>query len=580
MLSTLRLANFRCFQEHEIEFQELSVIVGSNNAGKTTIAEALRLVSLVTSRFSTLNYHDPPEWLEVPKRLRGCRPSIEGLQIRSETLFHRYGEPPAHITAVFPSVATVDIYVGPQAQLHAVITTETGEVIRTKSKALRLSLPLVNILPQVGPLQRSEQLLDPDYVRRSQGSHLASLHFRNQLKAARRPVWQDFKAIVEETWPGLQIRERRYDADSRQLILEVRDRDFVAEVGVMGHGLQMWMQTMWFLARSKDVDTVILDEPDVYMHADLQRRLIRFLRNRFRQTIVTTHSTEIMAEVDPTSIVVVDRRRRRSQRLNSLPGLQSLLDRVGSVHNIHLTRLWSARRFLIVEGEDLKLLRLIQELLFPESQAPFDALPNMQLPGWGAWHWAVGSQMLLKNAANEEIQVMCVLDSDYHTPTQIDDRKRDAIEKGVWLHIWRRKELENYLLVPTAIARFIAGRVGKRTTPPTPSEVEQLLKTKAAALIDSVFDGYSQEFIADNRAGGVPQANRKARELVKQRQESDEGPMGLASGKDLFSRLSDWAQTEFGISVSVSGVARTILREELPGELCDVVQAIEEAGEE
>ena len=580
MLSTLRLANFRCFLEHEIELQDLSVIVGSNNAGKTTIAEALRLVSLVTSRYSTLNYHDPPEWLEVPRRLRGCRPSIEGLQIRSETLFHRYGEPPAQVTAVFPSVATVDIYIGPQAQLHSVITAESGEVIRTKSKALRLNLPLVNILPQVGPLQRSEQLLDPDYVRRSQGSHLASLHFRNQLKAAKGPVWRDFKGIVEETWPGLQIRERRYDSDSRQLMLDVRDRDFVAEVGVMGHGLQMWMQTMWFLARSRDVDTVILDEPDVYMHADLQRRLIRFLRNRFRQTIVTTHSTEIMAEVDPTSIVVVDRRRSRSQRLNSLPGLQSLLDRVGSVHNIHLTRLWSARRFLIVEGEDLKLLRLIQELLFPESQTPFEALPNMQLPGWSAWHWAVGSQMLLKNAANEEIQVMCVLDSDYHTPTQIADRKRDAIEKGVWLHIWRRKEIENYLLVPTAIARFIAGRVGKRTTPPTPSEVEQLLEAEAAALMDSVFDGYSQEFIADNRAGGVHQANRKARELVKQRQESEGGQVGLASGKDLFSRVSNWAQTEFGISVSVSGVARAMRRDELPDELRDVVQAIEEAGEE
>ena len=580
MLSTLRLANFRCFSEHEIELKELSVIVGSNNAGKTTIAEALRLVSLVTSRFSTLNYHDPPEWLQVPKRLRGCRPSIEGLQIRSETLFHRYGDPPAQITAIFPSIATVDIYIGPQVQLHVVTTTETGEVIKTKSKALRLNLPLVNILPQVGPLQRSEQFLDPDYVRRSQGSHLASLHFRNQLKAAKAPVWQDFKAIVEETWPGLQIRERRYDSNLRQLMLEVRDRDFVAEVGVMGHGLQMWMQTMWFLARSKDVDTVILDEPDVYMHADLQRRLIRFLPNRFRQTIVTTHSTEIMAEVDPTSIVVVDRRRRRSQRLNSLPGLQSLLDRVGSVHNIHLTRLWSARRFLIVEGEDLKLLRVIQELLFPESQISFDALPNMQLPGWSAWNWAVGSQMLLKNAANEEIKVMCVLDSDYHTPAQIDGRKRDAIEKGVWLHIWRRKELENYLLVPTAIARFIASRVGKRTTPPKPSEVEQLLDTEAAALENSVVDGYSQEFLADNRAGGVHQSNRKARGLVKQRQEDNDGLLGLASGKDLFSRLSEWAQTEFGTSVSVSGVARTILKEEVPGELCDVVQAIEEAGEE
>ena len=475
-------------------------------------------------------------------------------------------------------VATIDIYIGPEAQLHAVITAESGEVIRSKGRALKLKLPLVSILPQVGPLQSSEQLLDRDYVRRSQSSHLAPLHFRNQLKIAENSEWISFKTIVEETWPGLQIREQYYEPDSRQLMLEVRDRDFVAEVGVMGHGLQMWMQTMWFLARSTNVDTVILDEPDVYMHADLQRRLIRFLRNRFPQTIITTHSTEIMAEVDPTSVVVVDRRRSRSQRVNSLPGLQSLIDRVGSVHNIHLTRLWSARRFLVVEGEDLKFLRLIQDVMYPDSQTPFDALPNMQLPGWGAWHWVIGSQMLLKNAADEAIKVMCILDSDFHTPPQIATRKRDAGDKGVWLHIWSRKELENYLLVPTAIARFIAGRVGKRTIPPTALEVEQQLNKDAEVLMDSVFDAYSQEFLADDRRGGARQANKNARELIQRKLEENAGQIGLASGKELFTRLSDWAQTEFGVSISVAGVARIIHNHELPEELCEVVRTIEETG--
>ena len=387
MLSKLHLINFRCFNDHKIDLQQHSVLVGANNAGKTTIAEALRLVSVITARYATLSYHSAPEWLNVPRRLLGCRPSIEGLQIRSDTLFYRYGDPPARIIATFPSVATIDIYIGPETQLHSVITTISGEVIRSKGQALKLKLPLVSILPQVGPLQRSEQLLDREYVRRSQSSHLAPLHFRNQLRMADSSAWTRFKSIVENTWSGLQIRELHHDTDANHLSLEVRDRDFVAEVGVMGHGLQMWMQTMWFLAKSTGVSTVILDEPDVYMHPDLQRRLIRFLQRHFPQTIVTTHSTEIMSEVDHTSIVVVDRRRRYSQRVNSLPGLQSLIDRVGSVHNIHLTRLWSARRFLIVEGEDLKLLKLIQDVLFPERGVPPKLIIfNGFLVGAGAQH--------------------------------------------------------------------------------------------------------------------------------------------------------------------------------------------------
>lgn len=579
VLSTLRLVNFRCFTDHEIDLQELSVIVGANNAGKTTIAEALRLVSLVTSRYTSLPYHDPPDWLDVPRRLRGCRPSIEGLQVQSDTIFNRYGDPPAKITATFDSVASLEIYIGPDAKIHSVIRNDSGDIIRNKGQAFKLSLPKVNILPQVGPLQRSEQILDRDYVRRTQSSHLAPQHFRNQLKFAERRVWKDFMAIVEDTWPGLQVRGLRSDGTGGPLVLEVRDRDFVAEVGVMGHGLQMWMQTMWFLASSTGANTVILDEPDVYMHADLQRRLIRFLRNRFPQTIITTHSTEIMSEVDHTSIVVVDWRRPRSQRVNSLPGLQSLLDRVGSVHNIHLTRLWTARRFLVVEGEDLKLLRLIQDVVFPRSQNPFDALPSMELPGWGAWSWVVGSQMLLRNAADEAVRVMCILDSDYHTPEQVAERKRDADKKGVWLHIWSRKEIENYLLVPSAIARLIANSAGKRTKPPAVLEVEERLNTEAEGLIDYVRDNYAEGFYLQDKAAGVGRANRKARELILRRSEEEEGRIGLAPGKELFSRLSKWSQMEFGVSISVAGVARAIRQGEVHRELYDVVSEIEEAGD-
>ena len=108
-------------------------------------------------------------------------------------------------------------------------------------------------------------------------STLASLHFRNQLNLLYEEDFREFKRISEDTWPGLEVRELRGHGGEQGAGLELmlRNDDFVAEVGLMGHGLQMWLQTMWFLARCRAFDTVILDEPDVYMHADLQRRLIR-----------------------------------------------------------------------------------------------------------------------------------------------------------------------------------------------------------------------------------------------------------------------------------------------------------------
>ena len=187
-------------------------------------------------------------------------------------------------------------------------------------------------------------------------------HWLRGTSGIRSTCWSDrlpqLKVLAEQTWHGLQVRDLEVTgaAGSKTLSLLVRNDDYVAEIATMGHGLQMWLQTMWFLARVDEAATVILDEPDVYMHPDLQRRLIRHLRQTRRQVVVTSHSVEIMSEVNPEDILVLDRQNSRSSFASSFPAAQKVLDHVGSAHNLQLARLWHARRSLLVEGNDFRLL--------------------------------------------------------------------------------------------------------------------------------------------------------------------------------------------------------------------------------
>jgi energy-coupling factor transporter ATP-binding protein EcfA2 len=183
----------------------------------------------------------------------------------------------------------------------------------------------------------------------------------------------------------------------------------------MGHGLQMWLQMIWFISRVPRESIIVLDEPDVYMHPDLQRKLFRLIAGRFPQTIVATHSIEIMAEADPSEILVVDKRKRRSRFANSEPAVQLLIDQIGGVHNVHLARLWSARKFLLLEGEDMALLRRFHAVLYPEADLPLDALPSLSIGGWTGWPRAIGSSLAMKNAVGDRIVSYCILDRDYHT---------------------------------------------------------------------------------------------------------------------------------------------------------------------
>ncbi|HWB06864.1 MAG TPA: AAA family ATPase [Verrucomicrobiales bacterium] len=577
MITKLRLQNFRGFDDHTLELRPLTILVGANNAGKSTIVEALRLVSLVAARFRGLHYQFPPRHLEKYVSDKVVQPSLANLDIQFRHLFHCYGEPPAIVSAEFSNGSAMKIYLDGEENCFASISNERGESVLNQTWAKNTDIPVVEIMPQIGPVRLREEVLNEDYVRKSVSSNLVSLHFRNQLKIFKER-YSAFCDSVIQTWPGVKVQELIVPGpmDEKVIYLEIRNEDFVGEIGTMGHGLQMWMQTVWFLSRASDATTVILDEPDVYMHADMQRRLIRHIRGRFPQVIIATHSVEIMAEVESDAILVIDRRRSRSQFAANTPAVQSLVSRIGSAHNLHMARLWNSRRLILVEGKDMRFLKAVQNILFPNTRRPLDAIPNMSLGGWTGWNYAIGSDMLLRNAIGQEIITYCIFDRDYHTIEAIEKRHKQAKERGVNLVIWKQKEIENYFLVPQAISRIIRARIAAPRSAPLTSVIETKLRKLADLEEDSIFDALSSELLAEDKAGGPSKANQKARAIIRDAKRSHGSLIQIASGKALMSSLSEWSQAEFDVSLSSSNLFNELRLDEIHSDIHGLVTAIEQ----
>ena len=182
MLEKLTLKNYRGFDDHSLPLRSLSVVVGHNNAGKSTLVEALRILSIVTERTGTLNFRDPPSWTELPKLHRGVSPSLDGLEIQSDTITHRYTNTPAEVRATFSTGESIQLLVTADRRSFAVLRDSEGGVISTKGRARQANFPELQVLPQISPLDLGEQILDERYVRRNISSSLASRHFRNQLR--------------------------------------------------------------------------------------------------------------------------------------------------------------------------------------------------------------------------------------------------------------------------------------------------------------------------------------------------------------------------------------------------------------
>jgi hypothetical protein len=183
--------------------------------------------------------------------------------------------------------------------------------------------------------------------------------------------------------------------------------------------------------------------------------------------------------------------------------------------------------------------------------------------------------MLLKGGGGEGLAKYCVLDKDYHTAEEIHERYKSATDHRINLHVWSKKEIENYVLLPTTIARHInnAKRKGKDVKK---EDVERALDEICEGLKDETHDLISEEYIRRNRLkNAAADGNKHARGELRARWTGLSGKLAIVSGKRVLSQISSWAQSNYGASINAYGLAKTALRDELDSELISVMTALE-----
>jgi hypothetical protein len=133
----------------------------------------------------------------------------------------------------------------------------------------------------------------------------------------------------------------------------------------------------------------------------------------------------------------------------------------------------------------------------------------------------------MRNAFGKSVHCYCILDRDYHPDVEIEERLQEAATKGVQLHIWRRKEIENYLLVPAGIVRFITQQRPGATI--RVDEVQMALREYAEQMKDEATDAIADELSRREpklRAGG---ASRRARQIVENKRCGERGLIDVVS---------------------------------------------------
>ncbi|WP_405544829.1 AAA family ATPase [Streptomyces goshikiensis] len=573
MIKQIKLRNFKAFENFTITLNESSLLVGPNSAGKSTVLSALKfaeacLKSAKRNKPSLSRQHGS-SWVQgypIPvKDFELLNESVRHeFRVNTETSLELSWKNGSKLRAVWPNSEDEG-----DDSPYFYLTSETGTVPRSP-KQVRDEYSPIGIIPALTPLEYVEEILTADYVKKNQASRLSSRHFRNQLRFLTGDDWANFLDFAEPWMGGMRISTpvAQYGTKtSIDVFYTEPGSGKEKELVWAGDGVQIWLQLLLHIYRLKDAPTLVLDEPEVFLHADLQLRLIRLIDSLGIQVVLATHSSEVLAEADIRSIVWIDKSKRNAIRAPKREGMETLSGALGTAFNLGMAKALRAKGIVFVEGKDLRTLRILAKNLgFANLVADMD-LAVVPINGYSNWSNTEAFGWLVQDFLKTSVGALVLLDRDYRTPDQVEAVRTKLSKAGLECHVWAKKELESYLISPSAISRISKCPI---------LEVEQTIEALMSEMHNSVFAQFNCARQATERSAKLDEATITATTLAdfSEKWTSIDYRLSVCPPKEIMSGLNRHLQSNGYKAVSFDALAKSIREDEIPAEMLTVLRRI------
>lgn len=476
MITKLTLRHFKSVAEQVYDFTRFDLLVGRNNSGKSTVLQAMAIWQFCVDEFHR-SKRTGNTGIQVVLPNFTALPVPEFILLWKDRTDRNYPVDPAtgkkkqefvliEILLEWQDAAGKAGAFGVELRYHSpqtmyAIPSDGWSTFRELENAD--SLPLIAYVPPFSGLEPTEKFLDISPMRQQvgkgqPGSVLRNLLLRvsspsardNDAKAPKRtPLAADWKELagMVERWFSVKISQPRYESTKDVYItVEYTDRNRSYDIISGGSGFHQTLTLLAFLFGYRPT-TILLDEPDAHLHVNLQREILDYFKRKSlelgTQFLIVTHAEEFARGVDASQIVSLLNRQPR--RVESTP---AVLHAMSDVSNEEITRLMASPYILYVEGEsDERILRAWAGAC--GAQEAVDQVCFKTMGGGGKKNMKeradahfVALQQILPGVAR-----LMLFDFD-----DADEAFHPKVGNAV-LAEWKRKNIENYLLVPEAWRR-------------------------------------------------------------------------------------------------------------------------------
>ncbi|MEJ2765968.1 AAA family ATPase [Photobacterium sp. MCCC 1A19761] len=515
-MNLIELQNFKKFDGINVDLNEngLTLISGVNNSGKTSLLHALAVWEY--AKILLINYRGKNSLLEeydIERKGLGIAPeSFSPISIPSLKYLWKdqktNGSYQLKIKVGWKSSDNKNVFL-------EIAYTLNGNNFAIKKSDSNLSdkdiIPTIAYLPPFGGMNENESWLSVADRRKLIGKGQAGSVIRNllldlheahestieekknelfpsrkRLSQADQQVlenisteWRQLKGILAEVF-HVNLYVHDFDSQFHNFIsVDVLDliknpdtqekerkssskRDLMVE----GSGFLQWL-SVFALALDKNNDILLLDEPDAHLHSSLQsllmEKLEKICEENNKQILMVSHSSELIKLIDYQKVLHVENSKAEYLKNNEEKVL--VLEGLGSKYFPLLDSMIEHKKVLLVENaSDARILKLLCEKLgkeWPKNIAEW--VTNKKHKERKTLIVELNQKIIQETGRHITAYSLRDLDDNNYNTTNsnlhdngLDVQRDDSGRHVIMMYrTLRRREIENYLIIPEAISRYI-----------------------------------------------------------------------------------------------------------------------------
>jgi ABC-type cobalamin/Fe3+-siderophores transport system ATPase subunit len=413
-IQSLHVRRFKGISDAPFDISSITVLIGANNAGKSTLAQLIHFTIGLLQAVTLANRWSNQESTSIslsPQQLL-YSPCSDLYALGHNGRLREENERAIEIDVNLSDGNRIKVTIKKGRNGNIKVTILNTESARSIAS---LSEPFTIYSPGLAGIARHETYMSDGVLLRTIARGDANLVFRNVLLRLsaqdRKDDWDSFIDDLQEIFSKISIRVD-FNKETDEYILVTVDSGSGTDIPIelAGTGILQAVQILAYVHYFHP-SVIILDEPDSHLHPNNQRLLCRLLQSvseeRATQVILTTHSRHVVDALSGQAVFLWVRS-GTAERFEQDHDLAVLLD-IGALDIKEMVSHSNSKRCIVLTEDTHK--HSLEKLLWSSNIPEHDTLVL-------AYHGCTSPQSLrplidLIQAGNSHATIVVHRDRDY-----------------------------------------------------------------------------------------------------------------------------------------------------------------------